>query len=47
MRPKPRAIGGDYLGVDVTIAARLVGKASAGEVLVSETTLWGLDRDAL
>lgn len=44
---RPRAIGGDYLGVDVTIAARLVEKASAGEVLVSETTLWGLDRDAL
>jgi adenylate cyclase len=44
---RPRAIGGDYLGVDVTIAARLVEKASAGEVLVSETTLWGLDRTAL
>jgi adenylate cyclase len=44
---RPRAIGGDYLGVDVTVAARLVERASAGEVLVSETTLWGLDRDAL
>ena len=44
---RPRAIGGDYLGVDVTIAARLVERAAAGEVLVSETTLWGLDRDAL
>jgi adenylate cyclase len=44
---RPRAIGGDYLGVDVTVAARLVEKASAGEVLVSETTLWGLDRDQL
>ncbi|HVM27167.1 MAG TPA: adenylate/guanylate cyclase domain-containing protein [Mycobacteriales bacterium] len=44
---RPRAIGGDYLGVDVTIAARLVEKASADEVLVSETTLWGLDRQAL
>jgi adenylate cyclase len=44
---RPRAIGGDYLGVDVTVAARLVEKASAGEVLVSETTLWGLDRSAV
>jgi adenylate cyclase len=44
---RPRAIGGDYLGVDVTVAARLVEKASADEVLVSETTLWGLDRAAL
>jgi adenylate cyclase len=44
---RPRAIGGDYLGVDVTVAARLVEKASAGEVLVSETTLWGLDREQL
>jgi adenylate cyclase len=42
---RPRAIGGDYLGVDVTIAARLVEKAAAGEVLVSETTMWGLDKD--
>lgn len=44
---RPRSIGGDYLGVDVTVAARLVEKAGKGEVLVSETTLWGLDRDAL
>jgi adenylate cyclase len=44
---RPRAIGGDYLGVDVTVAARLVEKASAGEVLVSETTLAGLDAESL
>ncbi|MDQ1673416.1 MAG: hypothetical protein QOC98_1978 [Frankiaceae bacterium] len=44
---RPRALGGDLLGVDVTVAARLVEKAGDGEVLVSETTLWGLDRDAL
>jgi adenylate cyclase len=44
---RPRAIGGDFLGVDVTVAARLVEKASPGEVLVSETTLWGLDRERL
>jgi adenylate cyclase len=40
---RPRWIGGDYLGVDVTVAARLVEKAAGGEVLVSETTLSGLD----
>lgn len=39
----PRAIGGDYLGVDVNIAARLVEKASAGEILVSDRALAGLD----
>ena len=42
---RPRGIGDDYLGVDVTVAARLVEKAGADEVLVSETTLCGLDRD--
>lgn len=40
---RPRSIGGDYLGVDVTVAARLAERASADEVLVSETTMWGLD----
>lgn len=39
----PRAIGGDYLGVDVNIAARLVEKAAAGEVLVSDRARAGLD----
>jgi adenylate cyclase len=39
----PRAIGGDYLGVDVNIAARLVEKAGADETLVSSTALAGLD----
>ncbi|WP_241249368.1 adenylate/guanylate cyclase domain-containing protein [Rhodococcus sp. X156] len=43
----PRAIGGDYLGVDVNVAARLVEKASAGEILVSEPTLAGLDAEAI
>jgi adenylate cyclase len=32
---KPRKIGGDYLGVDVNVAARVAGEAKAGEVLVS------------
>ncbi len=40
---RPRALGGDYLGVDVTIAARLVERAGADEVLVSDTALAGLD----
>lgn len=33
---RPRKMGGDYLGVDVNIAARLAEGASGGEVLVSE-----------
>ena len=32
---RPRKIGGDYLGVDVNVAARLAKEARAGEVLVS------------
>ena len=33
---RPRCIGGDYLGVDVNIAARLTDAADGGQVLVSE-----------
>ncbi|MGZ6791962.1 MAG: adenylate/guanylate cyclase domain-containing protein, partial [Mycobacteriales bacterium] len=40
---RPRALGGDYLGVDVNIAARRVEKAGAGEVLVSDVAVAGLD----
>ena len=32
---KPRKIGGDYLGVDVNVAARVASGAKPGEVLVS------------
>jgi adenylate cyclase len=32
---RPRKLGGDYLGVDVNIAARVAEAASADEVLVS------------
>jgi len=39
----PQVIGGDYLGVDVNVAARLMQKAGPGETLVSETALAGLD----
>ena len=42
---RPRAIGDDYLGVDVNVAARLAEAAGADEVLVSATALAGLDRD--
>ena len=33
---RPRRIGGDYLGVDVNIAARLTDAAAGGQVFVSE-----------
>jgi adenylate cyclase len=33
---RPRKLGGDYLGVDVNIAARVCEAASGGEVLISE-----------
>jgi adenylate cyclase len=44
---RPRKIGGDYLGVDVNIAARLAEAASADEVLVSDAALETLDADKL
>jgi len=40
---RPRKIGGDYLGVDVNIAARVGEGAKAGEVLVSESAREKLD----
>lgn len=42
---RPKAIGGDYLGVDVNVAARLVERAGADEVLASDVALAGLDPD--
>jgi adenylate cyclase len=33
---RPRRLGGDYLGVDVNIAARVAAAASGGEVLITE-----------
>jgi adenylate cyclase len=44
---RPRCIGGDYLGVDVTIAARLAQEAESDELLVSDRALAGLDTDGL
>jgi adenylate cyclase len=40
---RPRRVGGDYLGVDVNIAARIGESAEGGEVLVSETARAQLD----
>jgi adenylate cyclase len=40
---RPRRVGGDYLGVDVNIAARIGESAKGGEVLVSETARAQLD----
>jgi adenylate cyclase len=44
---RPRAIGGDFLGVDVNVAARLVQKAGPGEILVSDRALAGLDPEGV
>jgi class 3 adenylate cyclase len=44
---RPRKLGGDYLGVDVNIAARLAEKAAPGELLVSDRALADLDASAL
>jgi adenylate cyclase len=33
---RPRQLGGDYLGIDVNIAARVGDAAKAGQVLVSD-----------
>lgn len=36
---RPRRVRGDYLGVDVNVAARVAQAASAGEVLISDAVL--------
>jgi adenylate cyclase len=43
---RPRKIGGDYLGVDVNVAARVAGGAGAGEILVSGPVADRLDQTA-
>ena len=40
---RPRRIGGDYLGVDVNVAARVAEEANGNEVLVSDRALQDLD----
>ena len=42
---RPRKLGGDYLGVDVNVAARVTAAAKAGQVLVSDALLARIDRD--
>jgi adenylate cyclase len=44
---RPRKVGGDYLGVDVNVAARLTEEASPNEVLVSEAALARVDASSL
>ena len=47
---RPQRIGSDWLGVDVNIAARVMARATRGELVISQTTLDGLaaeDLDAL
>lgn len=40
---RPRKVGGDYLGVDVNVAARVGEAAKGGELLVSEAACGALD----
>lgn len=42
---RPRPLGGDYLGVDVNVAARVMQNAGAGELLVSDLVAQRLDAD--
>lgn len=44
---RPRKLGGDYLGVDVNVAARVADAAKANEVLVSEALCERLVLDGL
>ena len=44
---RPRRLGGDYLGVDVNVAARVAAAAEGGEILVSGTAHAKLDGDGL
>lgn len=43
----PREIGGDWLGVDVTIAARVMEAGGNGNMMISEVTLAALGEDTL
>ncbi|MFL5867951.1 MAG: adenylate/guanylate cyclase domain-containing protein [Thermoleophilaceae bacterium] len=44
---QPRKLGGDYLGVDVNIAARVAEEAGPDELLVSDRAMAELDGEAL
>ncbi len=41
---RPRRLGGDYLGVDVNVAARVADAAEGEQVLVSEPACEKLER---
>ena len=43
---RPRCIGGDYLGVDVNVAARMAEEAKGDEILVSDRALELMGDDA-
>jgi class 3 adenylate cyclase len=44
---RPRLLGGDYLGVDVNVAARVAAAAKADQVLATEALLDRVDHDRL
>ena len=44
---RPRKLGGDYLGVDVNIAARVADSAKAEQVVVSDAAMACLDLDGV
>jgi adenylate cyclase len=44
---RPRRLGGDYLGVDVNVAARVADRAKAGHVVVSDAVLERLDTESV
>ena len=44
---RPRKLGGDYLGVDVNIAARVADMGKADEVVVSDRVLEQIALDGL
>jgi class 3 adenylate cyclase len=44
---RPRKLGGDYLGVDVNVAARVADAAKAGQVVLSDTALAQVRLDEL
>ena len=44
---RPRKLGGDFLGVDVNIAARVADAAKGGQVMVSDPVLQRIDQDGL
>lgn len=44
---RPRRLGGDYLGTDVTVAARMTEEARAEEVLVSSRALEAIEAGRL